>query len=593
MMAEQKKVEELFTLDVVTYLKNNLDKIKAYLEQRPTHLSLTAKTLKLEDVERKKEDSNYPPEPIMLTEDGLELFSASSEIFELLLPLISKTITSLKISPQFIPDARVLKALPELEKIELTFGYFSKEELDFFIEESKVRTCIEKSTGFLEQTLAGTKDFVYLGDLGFCASYKGLDLKCPDYSPIFPRAIIRDIEDLETLENLLKRQNIDMSQIERITFNKVNKETGMEEKEYLKCFFDEDKRLKQVIINTDNYDEIISLLNKAKEKNIQIPELILKVQNRTDPRLQELESYLDTYQIKVDYGEPLYASLEDFTAMLASIDYYKDVVSNQNLSPLEQTMMVYDVIKSFVYNESPEDTSNSRYIPQIIKTGNIVCAGYSSLLTQVLQELGIPATSYTVALEPEQDKVVYHARTLIRLDDEKYNIHGIYTLDSTWDSQRKELSTVTSKEGKEEIRYEREEGDTLIKNYDSLALYRNFLVPYRDYRNLYKTDSKPAIFDEVDYDLGLTEKEPYTDTAEEQRQILFPNETKAEEQKLILDTKKPSLEVFTQALRTVRQKEGYLEDSISDQVNDVVELNQMVETLYDRPQTFFPPQTQK
>ena len=232
-------------------------------------------------------------------------------------------------------------------------------------------------------------------------------------------------------------------------------------------------------------------------------------------------------------------------------------------------------------------------IPQIIKTGNIVCAGYSSLLTQVLQELGIPATSYTVALEPEQDKVVYHARTLIRLDDEKYNIHGIYTLDSTWDSQKKELSTVTSKEGKEEIRYEREEGDTLIKDYDSLALYRNFLVPYRDYRNLYKTDSKPAIFDEVDYDLGLTEKEPYTDTAEEQRQILFPNETKAIEQKIILDTKKPSLEVFTQALRTVRQKEGYLEDSISDQVNDVVELNQMVETLYDRPQTFFPPQTQK
>ena len=189
--------------------------------------------------------------------------------------------------------------------------------------------------------------------------------------------------------------------------------------------------------------------------------------------------------------------------------------------------------------------------------------------------------------------IVYHARTLIRLDDEKYNIHGIYTLDSTWDSQKKELSTVTSKEGKEEIRYEREEGDTLIKNYDSLALYRNFLVPYRDYRNLYKTDSKPAIFDEVDYDLGLTEKEPYTDTAEEQRQILFPNETKAIEQKIILDTKKPSLEVFTQALRTVRQKEGYLEDSISDQVNDVVELNQMVETLYDRPQTFFPPQTQK
>ena len=593
MMAEQKKVEELFTLDVVTYLKNNLDKIKEHLEQNPTHLSLTTKSLQVEDVKRKIEDSNYPPEPIMLTEDGLKLFVASSEIFGLLLPLLPKTITSLKIDSKFIPDARVLKALPELEKIELTFGYFSKEELDFFVKDSKVRTCIEKSSGFLDQTLAGTQDFVYLGEFGFCASYKGLDLKSPDFSPSFPNVIIRNIDDLETLENLLKRQNIDMSQIERITFNKVNKETGTEEKEYLKCLFDEDKKLEQVIINTDNYDEIIDLLNRAKEKNIQIPEIVLKVQNRTDPRLQELETYLDTYQIKVDYGDILYTSLEDFSAMRATIDYYKDVVSDQNLSPLEQTMMVYDVIKSFVYNESTEDTANSRYIPKIIKTGNIVCTGYSSLLTQVLQELGIPATSYTVALEPEQDKVVYHARTLIRLDDEKYKIHGIYTLDATWDSQRKELSTVTSKEGKEEIRYEREEGDTLIKDYDSLALYRNFLVPYKDYRNLYKTDSKPAIFDEVDYDLGLTEKEPYTDTAEEQRQILFPNETKAIEQKIILDTKKPSLEAFTQALRTVRKQEGYLKDSISDQVNDVVELNQMVETLYDRPQTFFPSQTKK
>ncbi len=593
MMAEQKKVEELFTLDVVTYLKNNLDKIKEHLEQNPTHLSLTTKSLQVEDVKRKIGDSNYPPEPIMLTEDGLELFVASSEIFGLLLPLLPKTITSLKIDSKFIPDARVLKALPELEKIELTFGYFSKEELDFFVKDSKVRTCIEKSSGFLDQTLAGTQDFVYLGEFGFCASYKGLDLKSPDFSPSFPSVIIRNIDDLETLENLLKRQNIDMSQIERITFNKVNKETGTEEKEYLKCLFDEDKRLEQVIINTDNYDEIIDLLNRAKEKNIQIPEIVLKVQNRTDPRLQELETYLDTYQIKVDYGDILYTSLEDFSAMRATIDYYKDVVSNQNLSPLEQTMMVYDVIKSFVYNESTEDTANSRYIPKIIKTGNIVCTGYSSLLTQVLQELGIPATSYTVALEPEQDKVVYHARTLIRLDDEKYKIHGIYTLDATWDSQRKELSTVTSKEGKEEIRYEREEGDTLIKDYDSLALYRNFLVPYKDYRNLYKTDSKPAIFDEVDYDLGLTEKKPYTDTAEEQRQILFPNETKAIEQKIILDTKKPSLEAFTQALRTVRKQEGYLEDSISEQVNDVVELNQMVETLYNRPQTFFPSQTKK
>lgn len=136
----------------------------------------------------------------------------------------------------------------------------------------------------------------------------------------------------------------------------------------------------------------------------------------------------------------------------------------------------------------------------------------------------------------------------------------------------------------------REQGDTITKEYDTLALYRNFLVPYEDYEAVYPKDTKPYIFRQVDYD-RTTNKDnidcPNDYMVEQECTSLFPNASWEEISSSVLATQKPSLETFTQILTTVREKEGYSTSNLTQEVNDVVELNQMIESLYEKPKTFF------
>ena len=81
--------------------------------------------------------------------------------------------------------------------------------------------------------------------------------------------------------------------------------------------------------------------------------------------------------------------------------------------------------------------------------------------------------------QDEKGNGVGHSRTLLHLDDDKYNIHGLFTLDATWDSSRKELSSVTDKENLPQIRYMREQGDTITKEYDNTGPIPKLLSPLR------------------------------------------------------------------------------------------------------------------
>ena len=45
--------------------------------------------------------------------------------------------------------------------------------------------------------------------------------------------------------------------------------------------------------------------------------------------------------------------------MRATLDYYKSLIEDKNLSPLEKATFGYDIIKSFVYNEVKEDENKS------------------------------------------------------------------------------------------------------------------------------------------------------------------------------------------------------------------------------------------
>ena len=74
----------------------------------------------------------------------------------------------------------------------------------------------------------------------------------------------------------------------------------------------------------------------------------------------------------------------------------------------------------------------------------MVCVGYSKLLNELLDKVGIDAnrisinvdTSYDddFSIEEKEVELAGHERSIISIDDDKYNIHGLYMADPTWDN---------------------------------------------------------------------------------------------------------------------------------------------------------------
>lgn len=120
-------------------------------------------------------------------------------------------------------------------------------------------------------------------------------------------------------------------------------------------------------------------------------------------------------------------------------------IKNSNLSPYEKYLAVYNIVKQFKpYKESKEDLNESRYLRYILNNEYLVCVGFSKLLTTLLEKVDIPAIEISTSVDTSEyndetkenveTNLIGHARNIIKIDDDKYNIHGIFIADSTWDN---------------------------------------------------------------------------------------------------------------------------------------------------------------
>lgn len=68
-----------------------------------------------------------------------------------------------------------------------------------------------------------------------------------------------------------------------------------------------------------------------------------------------------------------------------------------------------------------------------MKRDNIVCVGYSNYLNAIASILNIPVfpLSWTDASNPNSG----HQENIAIINDPKYDIKGIFTIDITWDSK--------------------------------------------------------------------------------------------------------------------------------------------------------------
>ena len=82
-----------------------------------------------------------------------------------------------------------------------------------------------------------------------------------------------------------------------------------------------------------------------------------------------------------------------------------------------------------LYKLDEENYYKSSDVSSVLTGDSIVCAGYSNVFNAILKCLNIKAA-------PLISKEAKHQRSIIYVQDEKYNIDGVYVFDPTWDRRK-------------------------------------------------------------------------------------------------------------------------------------------------------------
>lgn len=136
---------------------------------------------------------------------------------------------------------------------------------------------------------------------------------------------------------------------------------------------------------------------------------------------------------------------DEFVKEEEKLNNFVKNIKNSSLSPFEKFIAVYNIVKNIKpYRENEEDKNQARYLRYILNNDYIVCVGYAKLLVELLDKVGINATRYSVNVDVSYDdgftveervvELLGHARVIVNMDDDKYNIHGLYLSDPTWDN---------------------------------------------------------------------------------------------------------------------------------------------------------------
>ena len=170
--------------------------------------------------------------------------------------------------------------------------------------------------------------------------------------------------------------------------------------------------------------------------------------------------------INSDYQE---YDMDEYKKEEKTLDKLVEPIRDLNLSPFEKYLACYNIVKNFKpYKDNDQDKDKSRFLKYILENDYIVCVGFASLLQELLNRVGIPSFQTTADIDLSYEdgftlsdtpiESSGHVRNIIKLDDEKYNIHGYYVVDATWDNDLEDdlyvNALLTFEQKKESLRLE-------------------------------------------------------------------------------------------------------------------------------------------
>ncbi len=481
---------------------------------------------------------------------GIKCIYPSLDIWNEIKQFIPKTITSLSIPKIiFLEDYQFLKEFPNLETIYVENVILNKEIIDYLVNNTNIK---QINTNFLYL------DYDELTKIPNSTLVEGKQNK------VFSDIIINSLEINEYNDCLKISTNI--IDINRIISILESEDLSNYESIIINDIYTIDMR-KKIIQTTDcNAININLLANYLKSIGIIIERIELNVEkiDYTKIDYNPLNTIASTYDLKINYENYPLAEFEDFKNMVETIKWYRSMIMDFDLSPLEKLMFAYDIMKTFKYHENDSNKNMARYPDKILKSGDIVCVGYANFLKDILKGLdeGLMVNCSGVsAYDVKNNCFIGHERNLVKIDDDKYNIHGIYALDATWDSVLDD-----------------DKVKSLGDSYNALDLYSYFLIPYKDYEKTFGKDTKPSLFKYYDDFLGFSSDESsykLNDWPVKQTVSDLFNKSVVTEDELhdYLQVDRPKLDDFLRMLYAVRLAEGYSEENIEFELRRVQDIN--------------------
>lgn len=554
------------------------------------------------DVPKRRDDPNYlKEEEYKELEDGISILYPTKEFISKVKDIIPASIKELTIPAEFLGEIDYLSGFPNLEKLTVTTPcLIPQNELDWISENTKIKEINLRSDHTIRKLVGIPGVPVIIGNVGG-SDYKGIEINVlPSDKRNYGHSVevYKDsFEDMTDLDNIYRRLNADTTGTSSI---KIYKDATFPPSGI--SFYWHDQPIERLTFDGLSPTEV-SEIYKRLSKKIKAKNATVVQENKTYDDIFKLKQLNRETNLEINYdNSSRNSSLADFIAMRETIDYYKELITSYDLSPVEQAAYVYDLLKSWHYNESEKNTSYSRNIHSIIREGKIVCGGYATFAKQLLMELGIPAINVSVSVPQPDGKSAGHARNIIRIDDDKYNIHGLYAMDITWDSDR-EISVINYNDRNLVVqRVSEEMQDKIIDRYPSQSLYRYFLVPMSEYEVRFPNETLPMIYEA--YKNGKSRKlveearhkrdnpnvpQQVDDqlTLEKHTTLFSPKEGALTVERYF-DSTKPSLEKFKSIAKNVRIAQGYTNEEANYDVKRVTELHRMInEQNPQQPNLFF------
>lgn len=605
-MTVQEAYEQLFNLPMVEFIKTKPQELIDYLNSQKESLTITESNIEIEDLKRKIKEPEYLNDKrFVINSSSLELQSITEEVVKFIIEHASKSLKEISIPNSCLKDITFLSNFPNLETLTIT-GYckLDANEIEFIKKQTNIKTILTSNGAIVKYDYIPKDDEIYLSKPKEVFISGNITNKCTrvpySYSSIETKVAGTNI-NFDLLEQAISQIDYpEGKHPERleITSNKLLEEYGLSNDTLLRLKFNENNEVEELFYNgVEDISKLREIVSRI-EKKTKIHKIILKCENKSYENAYYLNSIAKKYPLEINYGDLHNCTVEEFLAMRQTLDFFNDLVQENNLSPTEILMYAYDIMKTFRYKENKEDKDKSRYLHNIVMTDYIVCVGYAKFMEQILKENNIKAIAVGVTCDLGNGEYGGHERNLVYLDDDKYDIHGIYAIDATWDSAKGRPILITDEHGKRFIVKEARVTDTIEKDYDANALYRHFIVPADEYEDVFIKDTIPPVLKlqiEDKYDEFYQDTDRYGPfiTTRTDLKNLFGEIPSKDDLKDALRVRKPSLETFRNILFTVRKAQGYTKEEALDSVEETVELNTMIDELNRDKKTFFQQQASR